>query len=78
MATHPLNISGKEFLNTVGLPYHGEILKILREEGLVNFFKVGNKYLYHFEDVKTISDKLRRNEIRIKTDNGTYYITKTA
>lgn len=70
----PLNISGRMFCKSIGLTYNGDILKCLRELGLVDFFKVGNKYLYPQEDVKKVSDKLRSGEISIKT-NGGYYIT---
>ena len=70
----PLNITGKELCERVGMAYHRNILIQLRELGLVNFFKIGKKYLYHVEDVKKISDKLRNGEISIKTDGG-YYIT---
>lgn len=72
--TRPLNVTGKQFCNAVGIAYSNDILKELRSLNLVGFFKVGKKYLYPFEDVKKISDSLRRGEISIKTDNG-YYLT---
>lgn len=72
--TGPLNISGKQFCEAIGLTYNGDILKELRNLQLVSFFKIGKKYMYPYEDVKKVSDKLRNNEISIKTNNG-YYIT---
>tara|TARA_R110002167_G_scaffold81296_6_gene222714 strand:+ start:4197 stop:4424 length:228 start_codon:yes stop_codon:yes gene_type:complete len=69
-----LNITGKELCERVGVAHHRHILIQLRELGLVNFFKIGSKYLYHSEDAKKISDKLRNGEISIKV-NGGYYIT---
>lgn len=71
----PLNVTGEIFCKTLGLPYHNNIVKSLRELGLVNFFRVGKKYLYRTEDIGKINDMLRRKEIEIKTDKG-YYITK--
>lgn len=68
----PLNITGKEFCREVGI--NREALIELRNLNLVGFFKIGVKYMYPFEDVKKISDKLRNDEISIKT-NGGYYIT---
>ena len=70
----PLNISGKIFCETIGIAYNGQILQSLRENNLVNFFKVGKKYMYPFEDVQKVSEKLRKGEISIKTNKG-YYIT---
>lgn len=70
----PLNISSKEFCKSLGVAYNGDILKDLRELGLVDFFKVGKKYLYPSEDVVKVSNMLRSGEISIKT-NGGYYIT---
>lgn len=69
-----LNISGKDFCQRIGITYNGQILVHLRELGLVNFFKIGKKYMYPSEDAKKISDKLRSGEISIKV-NGGYYIT---
>ena len=70
----PLNITGKDLCIKIGVAYNGQILKALRENGLVNFFKVGKKYMYPTEDAKKISDMLRSGEISIKVDGG-YYIT---
>lgn len=70
----PLNVTGKTFCNAVGIAFNNQILQSLREHKLVSFFKVGNKYLYPSEDVRKVSDKLRKGEISIKTNNG-YYIT---
>lgn len=70
----PLNVSGKQFCEAVGITYNGQILENLRALKLVDFFKVGKKYMYPSEDVKKVSDKLRNGEISIKTNNG-YYIT---
>jgi len=71
---NPLNVTGKEFCNALGVAYNGDILKSLRTLKLVDFFKIGKKYMYPFEDVKKVSDMLRKGEISIKTNNG-YYIT---
>jgi hypothetical protein len=49
-------------------------MQSLRDQGLVDFFKVGKKYLYPREDIETINIKLRKGEISIKVNNG-YYIT---
>ncbi|MFL0063714.1 hypothetical protein [Tenacibaculum maritimum] len=73
-AIKPLNVSGKIFCKTIGLTYNGEILQALRDLNLVNFFKIGKKYMYPFEETKLISDMLRDGKISIKT-NGGYYIT---
>lgn len=70
----PLNLTGKNFCETIGIAYNGQILQSLRENKLVDFFKVGKKYMYPVEDVKKVSDKLRNGEISIKTNDG-YYIT---
>ncbi len=70
----PLNLNAKQFCHRIGLPYHGDILKCFRELKLVEFFKVGKKFLYRFEDADLISEKLRKREISIKTDGG-YYVT---
>ena len=70
----PLNITGRKFLQEIGLTYQNEILIKLRELNLVTWFKIGNKYLYASEDAERISEKLRKKEISIKTDKG-YYIT---
>ncbi|WP_341217071.1 hypothetical protein [uncultured Wocania sp.] len=70
----PLNLSGKEFSEALGITYNGDILKELRSLQLVSFFKIGKKYMYPTEDVKKVSNMLRNNEISIKTNNG-YYIT---
>lgn len=69
-----LNVSGKQFCEAVGITYNGDILKDLRSLQIVSFFKVGKKYMYPSEDIKKVSDKLRKGEISIKTNNG-YYIT---
>jgi uncharacterized protein YydD (DUF2326 family) len=69
-----LNLTGKTFCEAIGIAYNGQILQSLRELQLVGFFKIGKKYMYYQEDVKKISDKLRRKEIFIKT-NGGYYVT---
>ena len=73
MSVEPLNLDGKSFLGRIGVTYHNDILLQLRELNLVNFFKVGKKYMYPAEDAKKISEKLRRREISIRTNNG-YYI----
>tara|TARA_R110001583_G_scaffold153828_2_gene305524 strand:- start:393 stop:551 length:159 start_codon:yes stop_codon:yes gene_type:complete len=49
-------------------------MQSLRELGLVSFFKVGKKYLYPYEDIGRVNEKLRNGEITIKVDKG-YYIT---
>ena len=69
----PLNVDGESFLRSVGITYNRSILTKLRELKLISFFKVGKKYYYPKEDIKSISDKLRNNEISIRTDNG-YYV----
>ena len=71
----PLNLKGEDFCNMVGLAYHSNILKCLRELNLVRFFKIGKKYMYYTEDVTKVNNLLREGKIEIKTSNG-YYITK--
>lgn len=71
---NPLNVTGKAFCDEIGISYNGQIMQSLRELKLVNFFKVGKKYLYHYEDIKRVNELLRKGEISIKTNNG-YYIT---
>jgi hypothetical protein len=71
----PLNLSGKDFCNYIGVTYDRKILKQLREQKLViGFFKIGTKYFYPTEEGNKLSEFLRKNIISIKTDNG-YYIT---
>lgn len=69
-----LNITGKDLCNKIGVSYNAQILRELREKALVNFFKIGKKYMYPSEDAIKISNKLRKGEISIKVNNG-YYIT---
>lgn len=71
----PLNLSGKDFCNRVGIAYNDKLLKSLRSLALVGFFKMGRKYMYYFESTKSLSDKLRRGEVSIKSNGGTYYVT---
>ncbi|MEM9649467.1 MAG: hypothetical protein AAF969_13390 [Bacteroidota bacterium] len=70
----PLNLTGKAFCERLGLSYNGQIMQAMRELKLVNFFKVGKKYLYASEDLVSVNQKLRKGEISIKVDRG-YYIT---
>ncbi len=70
----PLNLTGKAFCERLGLSYNGQIMQAMRELKLVNFFKVGKKYLYAYEDIEIVNQKLRTGEISIKTNKG-YYIT---
>jgi hypothetical protein len=49
-------------------------MQALRDLGLVSFFKVGKKYLYAYEDIYSVNQKLRKGEISIRVDKG-YYIT---
>ena len=70
----PLNLTGKAFCERLGLSFNGQIMQSMRELGLVNFFKVGKKYLYAYEDIEVVNQKLRKGEISIRVDNG-YYIT---
>ena len=70
----PLNVTGKDFCNAIGIAYNGDLLKELRNLKLVNFFKIGKKYMYRYEDIEKVSNKLRKGEISIKTNKG-YYIT---
>jgi hypothetical protein len=70
----PLNLTGRAFCERLGIAYNGQIMQALRDQGLVDFFKVGKKYLYPREDIETINLKLRKGEISIKVNNG-YYIT---
>ncbi|TLP81852.1 hypothetical protein [Maribacter sp. ACAM166] len=70
----PLNLTGKAFCEKLGVSYNGQIMLALRELGLVNFFKIGKKYLYAHEDVEAVNQKLRKGEISIRVDKG-YYIS---
>ena len=70
----PLNLTGKVFCENLGLSFNGQIMQSLRELGLVSFFKVGKKYLYAYEDIEAVNQKLRNGKISIKVNNG-YYIT---
>lgn len=70
----PLNLTGRAFCERLGLAYNGQIMQAMRELQLVNFFKVGKKYLYASEDLDSVNQKLRKGEISIRVDNG-YYIT---
>lgn len=71
----PLNINSRSLCERLGLGYHSKLLKDFRELNLIRFFKVGKKYLYYAEDVKPLNEKLRKGEVKIKTDEGTYYVT---
>ena len=70
----PLNVKAQDFCKIIGITYNSDILRCLREENLVRFFKVGNKYYYPTEDAQTISNKLIKGNISIKV-NGGYYVT---
>lgn len=70
----PLNLTGKAFCERLGVAYNGQIMQAMRELNLVNFFKVGKKYFYAYEDIETVNQKLRSGEISIKVNKG-YYIT---
>lgn len=74
MTSLPLNITGEVLCKSIGIAYNGTIVKQFRSHGLVEFFKVGKKYMYPSEYIKILSDKLQNKEITIKTDKG-YYIT---
>ncbi|NAS30395.1 hypothetical protein GTQ40_05385 [Flavobacteriaceae bacterium R38] len=70
----PLNLTGKAFCERLGVSFNGQIMQSMRELGLVNFFKVGKKYLYAHEDIDIVNHKLRKGEISIRVNKG-YYIT---
>ncbi len=70
----PLNLSAKSFCNYIGITYNGDILKSLRELGLIKYFRVGKKYMYPTTEAEKISEMLLNNEISIKINNR-YYIT---
>lgn len=70
----PLNLTGKVFCERLGLSFNGQIMQSMRDLGLVNFFKVGKKYLYAYEDIEKVNKKLREGKISIKVNKG-YYIT---
>ena len=70
----PLNLTGKAFCEKLGVSYNGQIMQALRDLGLVSFFKVGKKYLYAYEDIYSVNQKLRKGETSIRVDKG-YYIT---
>jgi hypothetical protein len=74
MRIQPLNITGKAFCERVGIAFNSQILQSLRELQLVDFFKVGKKYFYPYEDAEKISSMLRKGQISIKVHKG-YYIT---
>ena len=68
-----LNITAKEFTSIVGIPYNANIMKSLRDLNLVGWFKIGKKFMYHFEDTQKISNKLRNKEIQLKVKDARYY-----
>ncbi|WP_233881838.1 hypothetical protein [Tenacibaculum piscium] len=70
----PLNVSGNEFCKRLGISQNATIMQCFRNLELVNFFKVGKKYMYPFENIEKVNQMLINNEISIKSDKG-YYIT---
>ena len=45
-AIDSLNVTGEQFCNSLGLPIRRDIMQQLRELQLVQFFKIGKKYMY--------------------------------
>lgn len=74
----PLNVTGKEFCQALGLAYDRGLLREFRSLGLVKSFKVGVKYLYSTADIHKINKMLHDGAISIRTDKGTYYITRNS
>ena len=71
----PLNVTGKEFCQALGVAFDRGVLREFRALNLVRFFKVGVKYRYSYADIEKVNDMLHNGEISIKTDKGIYYVT---
>ncbi|WP_109438375.1 hypothetical protein [Aquimarina sp. AU119] len=70
-----INITARELCESIGLAYHSDILKSLRDLNLVDSFKIGRKRLYKSSDAEKISQMLHDGKISIRTFQKKYYIT---
>jgi hypothetical protein len=74
-AIDSLNVTGEQFCNYLGLPIRRDIMQQLRELQLVQFFKIGKKYMYPRVYIDIVQKLLVNGDIQIRTDKGEYYIT---
>lgn len=74
-AIDSLNVTGEQFCNSLGLPIRRDIMQQLRELQLVQFFKIGKKYMYPRVYIDIVQKLLVNGDIQIRTDKGEYYIT---
>lgn len=74
-AIESLNVTGEQFCNYLGLPIRRDIMQQLRELQLVQFFKIGKKYMYPRVYIDIVQKLLVNGDIQIRTDKGEYYIT---
>lgn len=72
--TEPLNVTGDQFCVALGLPKRRDIMQQLRDLQLVQFFKIGKKYMYPRTYINAIQEMLLGGKIQIRTDKGEYYI----
>ena len=70
----PLNVDGRKFLEKIGISFNAAIMKDLRDNNFVRFFKIGKKFMYYSEDIDTVNQLVRSKKISIRTDKG-YYLT---
>jgi len=68
------NLTAFEFCKYLGVAKDTTIMKCLRELGLVSFFNIGKKFMYPLEEAEKVNQRLRNNEISIKTNKGYYII----
>ena len=74
-AIESLNVTGEQFCNYLGLPIRRDIMQQLRELQLVQFFKIGKKYMYPRVYIDIVQKLLVNGDIHIRTDKAEYYIT---
>lgn len=70
-----IGLTARDFSKEVGIAYSYDLLKSLRDNGQVNFFSVGRKFIYPKKEVESLKKKIMSSEISIKTNKGKYYIT---
>lgn len=70
-----IGLSAREVCNKVGISFSNDILKDLREQGLIKFINIGKKFRYLDDEPEKIKRKIIDGEISIKTNNKRYYIT---
>ena len=68
-AIESLNVTGEQFCNYLGLPIRRDIMQQLRELQLVQFFKIGKKYMYPRVYIDIVQKLLVNGDIQIRTES---------